>query len=114
LISGKLETTGSGSVPRTRNALSTKGVTLSQALPSCSSTLSPLGTSLRTASASTRQCAKSRSFQHWPSSHRPGGSGQGRCAVSATVLAWRAGAWSSSIVIGCRVPARGGVNRGAG
>src|SRR5436190_2709773 len=97
LISRKRETNGSGSIPRARRPAISNGVTPTQALPPCSCTSSPSGTCSRTTAVSTRQCANSRSSHDWPITHESPGSGQGRCSVSWSEDAWRAGAWSSSI-----------------
>src|SRR3954462_14258571 len=96
---------GSGSVPRSRNPVSTKGVIPSQALPSCSCSSSSGGISFRNCPASTRQCANSRASQLCASVQGPSGSGQGRCAVWPTDESCRAGVRrKSSALIGAPVP----------
>src|SRR5919108_458175 len=100
LSSRKLETRGSGSVPRRRRALILNGVIPSQAAPSWVWSRSASGTSGRSASASTRQCAKRRSSQVCPIRHEPGGSGHGRWAVSRREAACRAlaeAAWEDGV-----------------
>jgi hypothetical protein len=61
-------------------ALTSKGVTPIQALPSISSTGSWGGTTRSSAARSTRQWANRRSNQLWPISHGRAGIFHGRCA----------------------------------
>src|SRR3954468_3396611 len=84
--SGKCETHGNGGVPRSRSPCTTNGVTPSHVLPSESSWRgSGAGTTRRSRSAGTRQCANSRSHHVWPWTHAPWGNGQGRCSTSSSV-----------------------------
>jgi hypothetical protein len=55
-----------------------KGVTDTQAEPSCKSSVNPAGTSARSAATSARRWMKSRSFHRCHMTHGRLGSGQGR------------------------------------
>src|SRR4051794_24761705 len=93
-------TPGRGTSPRPRSPVSWKGVIPIQALPSWTSTSSSAGTCGRTASAGTRQCAKSSSSHVCPIVQPRAGTGQGRWPRCSSDRDWRNAAsnWNMSRV----------------
>jgi hypothetical protein len=91
LISGKLDSHGTGGVDRIRRLRTSNGVTPTQARPSYVSSRSWRGTTAASAPGGTLQCANSRSIQDWAITHDRVGAGHGRWLLMRAARSWITG-----------------------